>query len=159
MDLTLHHCASTVVLDVALPSGFLHEAFLIESLLLKEVNGQIVSVCQEVLKSLLLCMSFESVHQSSSKTLNLLRSRDCKEDDLSESLRYKWPEDTASYDLRSLAILLFHNDHRFVLAVHDKLNNIRSGHFWQLFSNDILEINKVPHALQRSSLLLGCPMA
>jgi hypothetical protein len=65
VNLALHHSASTVVLDVALPSVLRHEAFLVETLLFEKVNGQVISIGQEILKSLLLGMSFEFVHQSS----------------------------------------------------------------------------------------------
>ena len=55
-NLTLHHGASIVVLDVSLPSTFGHVAILVEALLLEEACGIVVSISQEVLDPLFLGM-------------------------------------------------------------------------------------------------------
>ncbi len=147
MNLALHHSASTVVLDVALPSVLRHEAFLIETLLFEKVNGQVISIGQEILKSLLLSMCFEFIHQSSTQTFHLLRGSHCQEDNLCKPLRWKRAEDTATYNLRSFSLLLLHDYHGLVLAVHYEFYNVRPWHLGQLLGDNVLKVNKMPHAL------------
>lgn len=141
MNHTLHHSTATVVLDEAFPSRLRHVPFLVEPLLLKELDGKVVCVGQEILESSGLSMSFQSVHQSCTHSFDLFRSCDCKENNFSESLVVKRPEHTASNDHRLLVWLVFHDDHGFVLTVHNQLDDVGSWHLWQLLSNNVLKVN------------------
>lgn len=71
-DLALHHRASIVVFDIALPSALCHESLWVKALLSEKLDCIIVSIGQKVLKIFLLSMVFKSVHQTSAKTFNLL---------------------------------------------------------------------------------------
>jgi hypothetical protein len=63
-DLALHHRAARVVLDVPPPTRLWHVPVLVEALLLEELYGIVVSICEEVLNALFLRVILQLVHQS-----------------------------------------------------------------------------------------------
>ena len=95
-DLTLHHRATIVVLDVSFPATLRHVAFLVEPLLLEKLNGIVVSICQEILEVFLLGMVLQLVHQSSPKTSYLLLCGDSEEHNFGEPLCAERSEYAAS---------------------------------------------------------------
>ena len=56
LDSTLHHSASIVILDVALPTGFGKVMVLCEALLSEVLDSIVISVCEEIVKLLRLSM-------------------------------------------------------------------------------------------------------
>lgn len=101
-------------------------------------------------------MCFKSIHQPSSHTPNLFRSCDSKKHNFSKTLCFKRSKDTTSYySWLFFGWLDLHNDHSFMLAIHYKLHNVMSRHFWELFCNNVFKINEMSHTLQRSKKLLA----
>lgn len=73
----------------------------------------------------------------------MLVSRNGEEHDLSEPLFQEHSEADASDHLG--AVLL--DDHRFMVAVEDQLDDVLLGHLGQLPAKDVLEIEQLAHAL------------
>ena len=101
VDLALHHGRAIIVLDVALPSSFIHEAaigllVLLKSLLAEVLNRVVVSVSQEVINVLRNGVVLQFVHQARAVALYLLGSRNCEENNFSELLRWEGPENATS---------------------------------------------------------------
>lgn len=98
MDLALHHCRPTVVLDEPFPTRLRHLQMLCEALLPEVLDCIVVSISYEVLDTHILSVGLEPIHQPRTIALDLLRGRDCEEDDLGKSLGMKRPEYAASKD-------------------------------------------------------------
>ena len=62
LDRALHHRASIIVLDVALPAGFRQVRVLGEALLSEVLDGVVVCVRQKVMQLLRLGMVLKLVH-------------------------------------------------------------------------------------------------
>jgi hypothetical protein len=147
-DLALHHGAAIVVLNIALPPRLGHVTLLVKALLLEEFGGIVVCIGQEILKTLLLRMIFQLVHQAGTESSNLLSSCDGQENNLSKLLSPEGSEDATSQNLRSLSILPAHYDHGLMLSVHGEFDNVVAWHPRQLFGDNVLEFDQIPHALQ-----------
>jgi hypothetical protein len=140
-DLALHHCASVVVLDVALPASLRHSWAFRETLLSEVLDRVVVGICEEVVEAILLSMVLQPIHKPSAVSLHLLRCRYCKKHDLSEILRREGSKHTpAEYDW-PLVLLLFDDNHGFMHAVHDQAHDVRAGHARQLLRDDVLQVN------------------
>ena len=73
----LHHCASIVILDVALPAGFGKVVVLCEALLSEVLDSIVISVREEIVKLLRLSMVLQLVHEAGTVAFHLLLSGDC----------------------------------------------------------------------------------
>ena len=118
LNCALHHRASIVILDEALPAGLGQVMVLSETLLAEIFYGIIVSIGQKVVQLFGLCVIFQLVHESRAIALDLLLGGDSQKDDLGELLGVKGPEDAPAKDLRLLALLSLDNDHGFVNPIH-----------------------------------------
>ena len=119
----------------------------------------IVCIGHKILDAHILGMSLQPIHQPCTISLHLLRSRNCEEDNLSKSLGRKWPENTASQDCRLARLctcrsicrcITSSNNHSLMLAIHSEPHNIIPRHSWQLFGNNVFQINQIPHRSERS---------
>ena len=138
LNRALHHCASIVILNVALPSRLWQVMILREALLSEIFNRVVVCIGQEVVYLLRLCMVFELVHQAWPVAFDLLLSRDGQKDDLCKLLRVERSEDTAAENLRLLPLLLLNDDHSLVYSVHHKSDDVGAGHPRELLRDNIL---------------------
>ena len=77
LDSTLHHCASIVILDVALPTRFGKVMVLREALLSEVLDSIVISVSEEVVKLLRLSMVLQLIHETRTVAFHLLLSGDC----------------------------------------------------------------------------------
>lgn len=141
VDSTLHHRTAVIVLDVAFPPVFGHGGLLLEPLLPEVLNRIVVCIGQKVLQTLLLSMSFQSVHEASSVPLHLLRGSDSQKHNLCKLLFIEGSKDAPSQDLWSLLSLAPNDYHGLMLSVHDESNNVIPRHPWQLLSNNVLKVH------------------
>lgn len=150
IDAALHHRGAIVVLDIPLPPGFVHEPLstsnvLLETLFTEVLNRVIVCIRQEVVDVPLDCMVLESIHEASSVALNLLCRRDGKENYLSELLIWERSKNTPTQNDRLLTLDFLHDYHGLVHSVHHESDNVWARHARQLFSNDVLQVDEIPH--------------
>ena len=95
-----------------------------EALLLEVANGVVVSVREEVVELLLLCVVLQLVHQARSIAFHLLLRRDGEEHDLRKLLGVEGSEDAAAKDLLLLTRLLLDNYHGLVHSVHHQSHDV-----------------------------------
>ena len=77
LDSTLHHCASIVILDVALPARFRKVMVLSEALLSEVLDSIVISVSEEIVELLRLSMVLQLIHKARAVAFHLLQSGDC----------------------------------------------------------------------------------
>jgi len=118
-----------------------------EPLLFKEFCSIVISICAEVLNSLLLGMIFQTIHQSGTQAAHLLRGCDGQKNYLSELLSAEWSKNATSQDVRTLSRRSSHNDHGLMLTIHGKFNDVIAWHAWKLLSDNVLQLNQIPHRL------------
>lgn len=77
VDVTLHHCASLIVLNIALPSVWAHPAIFAEPLLSEVAESKVVGIGHEILNFPLLHFLLELVHEAGAVASDLLIGCDC----------------------------------------------------------------------------------